>query len=144
MDKKRFSLSLIDGFVMGIVCSLLCEFSVSAYAVELSVRAMWLIAAACAVISAIVLLFTLPKNADDRLIARLTLAGILGFALSCILILVYYLSFSFRLFPAVSGEAQYGIAALAQAGVFLLVSAAARVAVVSIKIFTKRNKEAIL
>ena len=79
MDKKRFSLSLIDGFVMGIVCSLLCEFSVSAYAVELSVRAMWLIAAACAVISAIVLLFTLPKNADGRLIARLTLAGILGF-----------------------------------------------------------------
>lgn len=144
MDKKRFSLSLIDGFVMGIVCSLLCEFSVSAYAVELSVRAMWLIAAACAVISAIVLLFTLPKNADGRLIARLTLAGILGFALSCILILVYYLSFSFRLFPAVSGEAQYGIAALAQAGVFLLVSAAARAAMVSIKIFTKRNKEAIL
>lgn len=144
MDKKRFSLSLIDGFVMGIVCSLLCEFSVSAYAVELSVRAMWLIAAACAVISAIVLLFTLPKNADGRLIARLTLAGILGFALSCILILVYYLSFSLRLFPAVSGEAQYGIAALAQAGVFLLVSAAARAAVVSIKIFTKRNKEAIL
>ena len=144
MDKKRFSLSLIDGFIMGIVCSLLCEFSVSAYAVELSVRAMWLIAAACAVISAIVLLFTLPKNADGRLIARLTLARILGFALSCILILVYYLSFSFRLFPAVSGEAQYGIAALAQAGVFLLVSAAARVAVVSIKIFTKRNKEAIL
>ena len=144
MDKKRFSLFLIDGFVMGIVCSLLCEFSVSAYAVELSVRAMWLIAAACAAISAIVLLFTLPKNADGRLIARLTLAGILGFALSCILILVYYLSFSFRLFPAVSGEAQYGIAALAQAGVFLLVSAAARAAVVSIKIFTKRNKEAIL
>ncbi len=144
MDKKRFSLSLIDGFAMGIVCSLLCEFSVSAYAVELSVRAMWLIAAACAVISVIVLLFTLPKNADGRLIARLTLAGILGFALSCILILVYYLSFSFRLFPAVSGEAQYGIAALAQAGVFLLVSAAARAAVVSIKIFTKRNKEAIL
>ena len=144
MDKKRFSLSLIDGFVMGIVCSLLCEFSVSAYAVELSVRAMWLIAAACAVISVIVLLFTLPKNADGRLIARLTLAGILGFALSCILILVYYLSFLFRLFPAVSGEAQYGIAALAQAGVFLLVSAAARAAVVSIKIFTKRNKEAIL
>ncbi len=144
MDKKRFSLSLIDGFVMGIVCLLLCEFSVSAYAVELSVRAMWLIAAACAVISAIVLLFTLPKNADGRLIARLTLAGILGFALSCILILVYYLSFSFRLFPAVSVEAQYGIAALAQAGVFLLVSAAARAAVVSIKIFTKRNKEAIL
>lgn len=144
MDKKRFSLSLIDGFVMGIVCSLLCEFSVSAYAVELSVRAMWLIAAACAVISAIVLLFTLPKNADGRLIARLILAGILGFALSCILILVYYLSFSFRLFPAVSGEAQYGIAALAQAGVFLLVSVAARAAVVSIKIFTKRNKEAIL
>lgn len=144
MDKKRFSLSLIDGFVMGIVCSLLCEFSVSAYAVELSVRAMWLIAAACAVVSAIVLLFTLPKNADGRLIARLTLAGILGFALSCILILVYYLSFSFRLFPAVSGEAQYGIAALAQAGVFLLVSAAARAAVVSIKIFTKQNKEAIL
>lgn len=144
MDKKRFSLFLIDGFIMGIVCLLLCEFSVSAYAVELSVRAMWLIAAACAVISAIVLLFTLPKNADGRLIARLTLAGILGFALSCILILVYYLSFSFRLFPAVSGEAQYGIAALAQAGVFLLVSAAARAAVVSIKIFTKRNKEAIL
>lgn len=144
MDKKRFSLSLIDGFVMGIVCSLLCEFSVSAYAVELSVRAMWLIAAACAAISAIVLLFTLPKNADGRLIARLTLAGILGFALSCILILVYYLSFSFRLFPAVSGEAQYGIAALAQAGVFLLASAAARAAVVLIKIFTKRNKEAIL
>ncbi|CDC10877.1 unknown [Clostridium sp. CAG:413] len=144
MDKKRFSLSLIDGFVMGIVCLLLCEFSVSAYAVELSVRAMWLIAAACAVISAIVLLFTLPKNADGRLIARLTLAEILGFALSCILILVYYLSFSFRIFPAVSGEAQYGIAALAQAGVFLFVSAAARAAVVSIKIFTKRNKEAIL
>lgn len=144
MDKKRFSLSLIDGFIMGIVCLLLCEFSVSAYAVELSVRAMWLIAAACAVISAIVLFFTLPKNADGRLIARLTLAGVLGFALSCILILVYYLSFSFRLFPAVSGEAQYGIAALAQAGVFLLVSAAARAAVVSIKIFTKRNKEAIL
>lgn len=144
MDKKRFSLSLIDGFVMGIVCLLLCEFSVSAYAVELSVRAMWLIAAACAVISAIVLLFTLPKNADGRLIARLTLAKILGFALSCILILVYYLSFSFRIFPAVSGEAQYGIAALAQAGVFLFVSAAARAAVVSIKIFTKRNKEAIL
>lgn len=144
MDKKRFSLFLIDGFIMGIVCLLLCEFSVSAYAVELSVRAMWLIAAACAVISAIVLLFTLPKNADGRLIARLTLAGILGFALSCILILVYYLSFSFRLFPAVSGEAQYGIAALAQAGVFLLVSAAARAAVVSIKIFTERNKEAIL
>ena len=144
MDKKRFSLSLIDGFVMGIVCSLLCEFSVSAYAVELSVRAMWLIAAACAVISVIVLLFTLPKNADGRLIARLTLAGILGFALSCILILVYYLSFLLRLFPAVSGEAQYGNAALAQAGVFLLVSAAARAAVVSIKIFTKRNKEAIL
>lgn len=144
MDKKRFSLILIDGFVMGIVCLLLCEFSVSAYAVELSVRAMWLIAAACAVISAIVLLFTLPKNADGRLIARLTLAGILGFALSCILILVYYLSFSFRLFPAVSVEAQYGIAALAQAGVFLLVSAAARAAVVLIKIFTKRNKEAIL
>ena len=106
MDKKRFSLSLIDGFVMGIVCLLLCEFSVSAYAVELSVRAMWLIAAACAVISAIVLLFTLPKNADGRLIARLTLAGVLGFALSCILMLVYYLSFSFRIFPAVSGEAQ--------------------------------------
>ena len=144
MDKKRFSLSLIDGFVMGIVCLLLCEFSVSAYAVELSVRAMWLIAAACAVISAIVLLFTLPKNADGRLIARLTLAEILGFALSCILILVYYLSFSFRIFPAVSGEAQYGIAALAQAGVFLFVSAAARAAVVSIKIFTKRNKEAIV
>ncbi len=144
MDKKRFSLSLIDGFIMGIVCLLLCEFSVSAYAAELSVRAMWLIAAACAVISAIVLLFTLPKNADGRLIARLTLAGILGFALSCILILVYYLSFSFRIFPAVSGEAQYGIAALAQAGVFLFVSAAARAAVVSIKIFTKRNKEAIL
>lgn len=144
MDKKRFSLSLIDGFVMGIVCLLLCEFSVSAYAVELSVRAMWLIAAACAVISAIVLLFTLPKNADGMLIARLTLAEILGFALSCILILVYYLSFSFRIFPAVSGEAQYGIAALAQAGVFLFVSAAARAAVVSIKIFTKRNKEAIL
>ena len=144
MDKKRFSLSLIDGFIMGIVCLLLCEFSVSAYAAELSVRAMWLIAAACAVISAIVLLFTLPKNADGRLIARLTLAGILGFALSCILILVYYLSFSFRIFPAVSGEAQYGIAALAQAGVFLYVSAAARAAVVSIKIFTKRNKEAIL
>lgn len=143
MDKKRFSLSLIDGFVMGIVCLLLCEFSVSAYAVELSVRAMWLIAA-CAVISAIVLLFTLPKNADGRLIARLTLAGVLGFALSCILMLVYYLSFSFRLFPAVSGEAQYGIAALAQAGVFLLVSAAARAAVVLIKFFTKRNKEAIL
>ena len=140
MDKKRFSLSLIDGFVMGIVCLLLCEFSVSAYAVELSVRAMWLIAAACAVISAIVLLFTLPKNADGRLIARLTLAGVLGFALSCILMLVYYLSFSFRIFPAVSGEAQYGIAALAQAGVFLLVSAAARAAVVSIK-FYKRNKE---
>lgn len=144
MDKKRFSLSLIDGFVMGIVCSLLCEFSVSAYAVELSVRVMWLIAAACAVISAIVLLFTLPKNADGRLIARLTLAGVLGFALSCILMLVYYLSFSFRIFPAVSGEAQYGIAALVQAGVFLLASAAARAAVVSIKIFTKRNKEAIL
>jgi hypothetical protein len=144
MDKKRFSLSLIDGFIMGIVCLLLCEFSVSAYAAELSVRAMWLIAAACAVISAIVLLFTLPKNADGRLIARLTLAGILGFALSCILILVYYLSFSFRIFPAVSGEAQYGIAALAQAGVFLFVSAAARAAVVLIKIFTKRNKEAIL
>ena len=144
MDKKRFSLSLIDGFIMGIVCLLLCEFSVSAYAAELSVRAMWLIAAACAVISAIVLLFTLPKNADGRLIARLTLAGILGFALSCILILVYYLSFSFRIFPAVSGEAQYGIAALGQAGVFLFVSAAARAAVVSIKIFTKRNKEAIL
>ena len=144
MDKKRFSLSLIDGFIMGIVCLLLCEFSVSAYAAELSVRAMWLIAAACAVISAIVLLFTLPKNADGRLIARLTLAGILGFSLSCILILVYYLSFSFRIFPAVSGEAQYGIAALAQAGVFLFVSAAARAAVVSIKIFTKRNKEAIL
>ena len=144
MDKKRFSLSLIDGFIMGIVCLLLCEFSVSAYAAELSVRAMWLIAAACAVISAIVLLFTLPKNADGRLIARLTLAGILGFALSCILILVYYLSFSFRIFPAVSGEAQYGIAALAQAGVFLFVSAEARAAVVSIKIFTKRNKEAIL
>lgn len=143
MDKKRFSLSLIDGFVMGIVCSLLCEFSVSAYAVELSVRAMWLIAA-CAVISAIVLLFTLPKNADGRLIARLTLAGVLGFALSCILMLVYYLSFSFRIFPAVSGKAQYGIAALAQAGVFLLVSAAARAAVVLIKFFTKRNKEAIL
>lgn len=143
MDKKRFSLSLIDGFVMGIVCLLLCEFSVSAYAVELSVRAMWLIAA-CAVISAIVLLFTLPKNADGRLIVRHTLAGILGFALSCILMLVYYLSFSFRLFPAVSGEAQYGIAALAQAGVFLLVSAAARAAVVLIKFFTKRNKEAIL
>ena len=143
MDKKRFSLSLIDGFVMGIVCLLLCEFSVSAYAVELSVRAMWLIAA-CAVISAIVLLFTLPKNADGRLVARLTLAGVLGFALSCILMLVYYLSFSFRLFPAVSGEAQYGIAALAQAGVFLLVSAAARAAVVLIKFFTKRNKEAIL
>ena len=143
MDKKRFSLSLIDGFVMGIVCLLLCEFSVSAYAVELSVRAMWLIAA-CAVISAIVLLFTLPKNADGRLIARLTLAGVLGFALSCILMLVYYLSFSFRIFPAVSGEAQYGIAALAQAGVFLLVSAAARAAVVLIKFFTKRNKEAIL
>ena len=141
MDKKRFSLSLIDGFIMGIVCSLLCEFSVSAYAVELSVR---LIAAACAVISAIVLLFTLPKNADGRLIARLTLAGVLGFALSCILMLVYYLSFSFRIFPAVSGEAQYGIAALAQAGVFLLVSAAARAAVVLIKFFTKRNKEAIL
>ena len=134
MDKKRFSLSLIDGFIMGIVCSLLCEFSVSAYAVELSVRAM----------SAIVLLFTLPKNADGRLIARLTLAGVLGFALSCILMLVYYLSFSFRIFPAVSGEAQYGIAALAQAGVFLLVSAAARAAVVLIKFFTKRNKEAIL
>ncbi len=144
MDKKRFSLSLIDGFIMGIVCLLLCEFSVSAYAAELSVRAMWLIAAACAVISAIVLLFTLPKNADGRLIARLTLAGVLGFALSCILMLVYYLSFSFRLFPAVSVEAQYGIAALAQAGVFLFVSAAARAAVVSIKIFTKRNKEAIL
>ena len=143
MDKKRFSLSLIDGFVMGIVCLLLCEFSVSAYAVELSVQAMWLIAA-CAVISAIVLLFTLPKNADGRLIARLTLAGVLGFALSCILMLVYYLSFSFRIFPAVSGEAQYGIAALAQAGVFLLVSAAARAAVVLIKFFTKRNKEAIL
>ena len=143
MDKKRFSLSLIDGFVMGIVCLLLCEFSVSAYAVELSVRAMWLIAAACAVISAIVLLFTLPKNADGRLIARLTLAGVLGFALSCILMLVYYLSFSFRIFPAVSGEAQYGIAAV-QAGVFLLVSAAARAAVVLIKFFTKRNKEAIL
>lgn len=143
MDKKRFSLSLIDGFVMGIVCLLLCEFSVSAYAVELSVRAMWLIAA-CAVISAIVLLFTLPKNADGRLVARLTLAGVLGFALSCILMLVYYLSFSFRIFPAVSGEAQYGIAALAQAGVFLLVSAAARAAVVLIKFFTKRNKEAIL
>ncbi len=137
MDKKRFSLSLIDGFIMGIVCLLLCEFSVSAYAAELSVRAMWLIAAACAVISAIVLLFTLPKNADGRLIARLTLAGILGFALSCILILVYYLSFSFRIFPAVSGEAQYGIAALAQAGVFLFVSAAARAAVVSIKNFYK-------
>lgn len=144
MDKKRFSLSLIDGFIMGIVCSLLCEFSVSVYAAELSVRAMWLIAAACAVISAIVLLFTLPKNADGRLIARLTLAGVLGFALSCILMLVYYLSFSFRIFPAVSGEAQYGIAVLAQAGVFLFVSAAARAAVVSIKIFTKRNKEAIL
>ena len=140
MDKKRFSLSLIDGFIMGIVCLLLCEFSVSAYAVELSVRAMWLIAAACAVISAI----TLPKNADGRLIARLTLAGVLGFALSCILMLVYYLSFSFRIFPAVSGEAQYGIAALAQAGVFLLVSAAARAAVALIKFFTKRNKEAIL
>ena len=143
MDKKRFSLSLIDGFVMGIVCLLLCEFSVSAYAVELSVRAMWLIAA-CAVISAIVLLFTLPKNADGRLVARLTLAGVLGFALSCILMLVYYLSFSFSICPAVSGEAQYGIAALAQAGVFLLVSAAARAAVVLIKFFTKRNKEAIL
>ena len=58
--------------------------------------------------------------------------------------LVYYLSFSFRLFPAVSVEAHYGIAALAQAGVFLLVSAAARAAVVLIKFFTKRNKEAIL
>ena len=86
----------------------------------------------------------MPKNADGRLIARLTLAGILGFALSCILILVYYLSFSFRLLSTVSGEAQYGIAAPAQAGVFLLVSAAARAAVVSIKFFTKRNKEAIL